>query len=59
MQSSLKSGAFNQVKWSSPNPLIWSVTQANTSPCSLRSSPFPISLSQTDVFCAQKDQESV
>ena len=45
MQSSLKSGAFNQLKWSSPDPLIWSVTQANTSPCSLRSSPFPISLS--------------
>lgn len=33
MQSSLKSGAFNQLKWSSRNPLIWSVTQVNTSPC--------------------------
>lgn len=32
MQSSLKSGAFNQLKWSSCNPLIWSVTQVNTSP---------------------------
>jgi len=54
MRSSLKSGAFNQLKWSFPNPLIWSVTQPNTSPCSLRSSPSPISLSQTDVFCGQK-----
>lgn len=37
MQSSLKSGAFNQLKWSAPDPLIWSVTQASfvgsTRPC--------------------------
>ena len=46
--------ALGEVKWSSHNPVIWSVTQANASPGSLRSTPFPVSLSQTDVFCGQK-----